>query len=93
MRLFSGFIVTPFIVGVAVALAGPHPRQADNVAFFSPAQGGGSQLDNAGNGFGEPLNVKKLSFNGKNHFLNITCFSRLSYLGLVHLMYLRMQEC
>lgn len=34
------------------------PSDVDaNVGFFDPVKGGGSWLDNAGDGFGEPLNV------------------------------------
>jgi hypothetical protein len=45
-----------------VALAHVLPRQLD-VAFSDPAQGGGSWLDNTGNGLGEPMNVTH-SFSG-----------------------------
>lgn len=38
----------------------PKPRSS-GLDFFDPRQGGGSWLDNAGDGLGEPLNVK-LSF-------------------------------
>ncbi|EIN11369.1 hypothetical protein PUNSTDRAFT_63001 [Punctularia strigosozonata HHB-11173 SS5] len=33
------------------------PRASDAVAFFAPSAGGGSELDIAGTGVGEPLNV------------------------------------
>ncbi|THG95180.1 hypothetical protein EW145_g8007 [Phellinidium pouzarii] len=33
------------------------PQKRGTVAFFNPANGGGSMLDNAGDGLGEPLNV------------------------------------
>ncbi|KII92326.1 hypothetical protein PLICRDRAFT_37089 [Plicaturopsis crispa FD-325 SS-3] len=47
---------------VACALAGPSQvallsKRNDGVAYFNPTDGGGSLLDNAGSGGGEPLNV------------------------------------
>lgn len=35
-------------------------RRGD-VAYYNPANGGGSMLDNAGDGLGEPLNVRMSS--------------------------------
>lgn len=33
-----------------------------SVAYYDPAAGGGSMLDNAGDGLGEPLNVRFRAF-------------------------------
>ena len=43
--------------GATLAFARPSSVDAD-VAFFDPTANGGSWLDNAGDGFGEPLNVR-----------------------------------
>lgn len=43
------------ILAPAVVSALPHDKRA--VAYYNPADGGGSMLDNAGGGLGEPLNV------------------------------------
>ncbi|KAI0031771.1 hypothetical protein K488DRAFT_51357 [Vararia minispora EC-137] len=47
-------MVEMLLVQVALSVATPTRRAT---AFFAPNAGGGSNLDNAGNGFGEPLNV------------------------------------
>ena len=52
LRLASGIILA---VPVIAAVASPMMKRA--TAFFNPVNGGGSWLDNAGDGFGEPLNV------------------------------------
>lgn len=47
----------------ALALAAPSPRSSAAVAYFDPTAGGGSWLDVAGTGVGEPMNVRPaLSF-------------------------------
>ena len=56
LRLASGIIL---VVPVLAAMATPLMKRAS--AFFNPVQGGGSWLDNAGDGFGEPLNVSNLA--------------------------------
>lgn len=53
LRLASGIIL---VVPVLAAVATPMMKRA--TALFDPVNGGGSWLDNAGDGFGEPLNVK-----------------------------------
>ncbi|TDL22554.1 hypothetical protein BD410DRAFT_788372 [Rickenella mellea] len=54
MTLFSTLTtILSFIAILSVA----SPVQKRGVAFFNPANGGGSELDNAGGGGGEPLNV------------------------------------
>lgn len=52
LRLASGIILA---LPVIAAVASPMMKRA--IPFFNPVQGGGSWLDNAGDGFGEPLNV------------------------------------
>lgn len=42
---------------VAAFAPSVEPRATTLVDFFDPIPGGGSWLDNAGNGLGEPLNV------------------------------------
>ena len=37
------------------------PKRNSDVAFFDPAQGGGSWLDSGSGTSGEPLNVKRIS--------------------------------
>jgi hypothetical protein len=49
-------LVVLLYASARVALAHVLPRQIGN-AFFDPTHGGGSWLDNAGDGLGEPLNV------------------------------------
>ncbi|EKM54345.1 uncharacterized protein PHACADRAFT_162725 [Phanerochaete carnosa HHB-10118-sp] len=44
------------ILAASLANAGPSQVNAD-VGFFDPTANGGSWLDNAGDGFGEPMNV------------------------------------
>ncbi|KAF8577754.1 hypothetical protein K439DRAFT_1655028 [Ramaria rubella] len=44
-------------VALSFAIPSSHVHDPRAVAFFVPANGGGSQLDDAGDGFGEPLNV------------------------------------
>jgi hypothetical protein len=39
-------------------LATPMAKRA--TAFFNPSAGGGSMLDNAGGGLGEPMNVSRI---------------------------------
>ncbi|KAF8492306.1 hypothetical protein JB92DRAFT_3003418 [Gautieria morchelliformis] len=55
MLLFASLL--SFQVALGFVIPNPHIRSSGAVPFFIPADGGGSQLDNAGNGFGEPLNV------------------------------------
>ncbi|KAF9047281.1 hypothetical protein BJ165DRAFT_1581261 [Panaeolus papilionaceus] len=47
-------VAVSFCITAISALFTPHRRAT---AFFNPADGGGSMLDNAGSGGGEPLNV------------------------------------
>ncbi|CAL1707002.1 unnamed protein product [Somion occarium] len=58
--MFAGSILFAFTL-LATATAHVTSRSArrdiNAVAFFDPTQGGGSWLDNAGSGGGEPLNV------------------------------------
>lgn len=49
----------------ALGLISP-PRQQGIVGYFNPTVLGGSWLDNAGDGFGEPLNVGMVDCNRKN---------------------------
>lgn len=53
--MFASSIVIALLA--ASALATPSPTRRAAVPFFTPAAGGGSQLDDAGNGLGEPMNV------------------------------------
>jgi hypothetical protein len=57
MFLFAALL--SLLVALQVSFASPivHVHSSRAVAYFSPADGGGSQLDDAGDGFGEPLNV------------------------------------
>ena len=48
--IFVATIVSFFRLGSAL-----YVRQG--VAYYNPTAGGGSMLDNAGDGYGEPLNV------------------------------------
>ncbi|KAF8160998.1 hypothetical protein B0H34DRAFT_795841 [Crassisporium funariophilum] len=48
---------TAFIVAIQALIAVGVPLQSSAVAFFNPADGGGSMLDAAAPGLGEPLNV------------------------------------
>ncbi|KZS89035.1 hypothetical protein SISNIDRAFT_475843 [Sistotremastrum niveocremeum HHB9708] len=52
-----GFALASPLQPRAVAKDEHEYRQKKAVAYYSPASGGGSMLDNAGDGFGEPLNV------------------------------------
>ncbi|KAJ6557185.1 hypothetical protein B0H10DRAFT_2120998 [Mycena sp. CBHHK59/15] len=51
----SVFLVSQTLVASALAVAVPHNKRA--VDFFNPTANGGSMLDDAGGGLGEPLNV------------------------------------
>lgn len=51
-------ILVALVVYAALALATPIKRAT---AYFSPSSGGGSMLDVAGVGVGEPLNVQTSS--------------------------------
>jgi len=55
MLSFAVLLSLPLLVLSVTVPASDLQRRA--VAFVAPAQGGGSQLDDAGNGLGEPLNV------------------------------------
>jgi len=56
--LFSAAALLSFpLVAFALTVPAANGLARRAVAFVSPAEGGGSQLDNAGNGLGEPLNV------------------------------------
>jgi len=57
--LFIMFLSLSLLKVTALSLQPPMvPTYAyDSVDFFSPLLGGGSMLDNAGDGYGEPLNV------------------------------------
>ena len=48
------------IAGLRV-VASHTPRSGSGVAYYDPHDGGGSMLDNAGYGYGEPLNVSRIS--------------------------------
>ncbi|KIM45176.1 hypothetical protein M413DRAFT_441859 [Hebeloma cylindrosporum] len=52
---FKAFILS-FVVFQALCSTGT-PLEKRSVDFFNPVEGGGSMLDNAGSGGGEPLNV------------------------------------
>ncbi|KZT39075.1 hypothetical protein SISSUDRAFT_1061472 [Sistotremastrum suecicum HHB10207 ss-3] len=51
--IFASALIALQTIGFALA----SPLQPRAVAYYPPASGGGSMLDNAGDGFGEPLNV------------------------------------
>ncbi|THH30931.1 hypothetical protein EUX98_g3256 [Antrodiella citrinella] len=50
--LFAGIASVPLAIAFSIA-----SRSSDATAFFNPVTGGGSWLDDAGGGLGEPLNV------------------------------------
>jgi hypothetical protein len=45
------------LLSVRTALGVALPKRISDVAFFDPAQGGGSWLDSGDGSLGEPLNV------------------------------------
>jgi hypothetical protein len=47
------------LLSVQTALGVSLPKRASGVAFFDPAQGGGSWLDSGDGSLGEPLNVNR----------------------------------
>lgn len=49
--IFTATLLSLFRLGSALSV-----RQG--MAYYNPTAGGGSMLDNAGNGYGEPLNVR-----------------------------------
>jgi len=55
MYTIQALSVLIFTAQIFPSLAAAFRRQTDG--FFDPTPGGGSMLDNAGNGLGEPLNV------------------------------------
>ncbi|GJJ14089.1 hypothetical protein Clacol_008346 [Clathrus columnatus] len=56
MHFLSGLVFLPLVLKTVASSPNLQSRQGA-VAFFQPSLNGGSQLDNAGDGFGEPLNV------------------------------------
>jgi len=48
--IFAASLVSFFVLGSAIQVRG-------DVAYYNPTSGGGSMLDDAGDGLGEPLNV------------------------------------
>ena len=53
----SAFALAGALFGASVVLGGAtHQKRA--AAYFDPAAGGGSMFADAGNGLGEPLNVR-----------------------------------
>jgi len=51
------FALFPLVALALVAQAATLPPRGNGQGYFPPTQGGGSLLDNAGDGAGEPLNV------------------------------------
>lgn len=58
--IFTAAFVSFFRLGSALTIRG--------VAYYDPTAGGGSMLDNAGDGYGEPLNVRFRAFH-RNYLL------------------------
>ncbi|KAG1896698.1 uncharacterized protein F5891DRAFT_582881 [Suillus fuscotomentosus] len=55
MNALRGFVM-PYLALINL-LSSPTMDQQDGVAYYSPTDRGGSMLINAGNGYGEPINV------------------------------------
>lgn len=55
------------------AVAGPLEKRG--VPYYDPSAGGGSMLDNAGYGYGEPLNVSALAPTGLKRTIIYTFFN------------------
>lgn len=57
-NMFSGVEIYVLSIFIGAAAAGLQVKSVrDAVAYYDPHQGGGSMFDNAGYGYGEPLNV------------------------------------
>lgn len=55
MNALRGFVM-PYLALINL-VSSPTMDQQDGVAYYSPTDRGGSMLINAGDGYGEPMNV------------------------------------
>ncbi|KAF8920019.1 hypothetical protein CPB85DRAFT_1373235 [Mucidula mucida] len=57
MRKIEAVILSAFVLALGPLCSLAYPLQTNAVDFFNPLDNGGSMLDDAGSGGGEPLNV------------------------------------